>query len=113
MHGQKWSAGGLGQFHEILPAIGIFTHLPHDALPFFVVHESVETAHAVAFDEGDHVVFYGGEIVWNGRHIGMMRKATLYAVRNFGASKEQFGTASMWARLPRPCVELNSAHDRS
>jgi hypothetical protein len=28
----------------------------------------VEAAHAVAFDEGDHVVFDCGEVVRNGRH---------------------------------------------
>jgi hypothetical protein len=28
----------------------------------------VKAAHAVAFDEGDHVVFDGSEVVGNGRH---------------------------------------------
>ena len=32
--------------------------------------EIVEAAHPVAFNEGDHVIFHYGEIVWNGRHIG-------------------------------------------
>jgi hypothetical protein len=29
-----------------------------------VVDESGETAHSMAFDEGDHVVFEAGQIVW-------------------------------------------------
>jgi hypothetical protein len=28
----------------------------------------VEAAHAVAFDEGDHVIFDRGQVVGNGRH---------------------------------------------
>src|SRR5215469_18791516 len=70
MHGQEGSSGRFGEFHEIFPAILILTRIPHDALDLFVIHVTAETAHSVAFDEGDHVVFYRGEIVWNGRHIG-------------------------------------------
>ena len=68
VHGQERSARALGELDEILPAVGIIPHIPHDALDLFVVHKAVETAHAMAFDEGNHVVFYGREIVWNGRH---------------------------------------------
>ena len=60
MHGQEWSAGALGELDEILPAIGIRAHFPHNALHFFVIHVAVEAAHAVAFDEGDHVIFDDG-----------------------------------------------------
>jgi hypothetical protein len=69
MHGEEGSAGALGQLDEILPAVGIAAHVPHDALHLFVVDEAVKATHAMAFDEGNHVVFKGGEIVWNGRHI--------------------------------------------
>src|SRR3954470_23388418 len=59
MHGEKWSSCGFGQFNEILPAVGIVAHFPHDALDLLVVHVAVKTAHTVALDEGNHVVFYG------------------------------------------------------
>src|SRR3979411_416312 len=63
------SASRLGKFHKIFPSIGIRARFPSDALDLVVVHVAVETPHAVAFDEGDHVVFDGSEIVWNGRHM--------------------------------------------
>ena len=78
MHGEERSACGFGQFDEILPAVGIVPHFPHDALHLFVVHVAVETAHTMAFDEGNHVVFYGREIVWNGRH--RRESANLYCM---------------------------------
>ncbi len=60
MHGEERSAGAFRELDEILPAIGIRAHFPHDALHFFVIHVTVEAAHAVAFDEGDHVIFDDG-----------------------------------------------------
>ena len=80
MHSQKRSAGSLGQFDKILPAVGIVAGVPHDALDLFVVHKAVKTAHAMAFDEGDHVVFYRAEIVRNGRHIRKTAIFLLYSV---------------------------------
>src|SRR5581483_2655350 len=62
------STGGFREFDKVLPAVRIVTHLPHDTLHLFVIHKAVETAHAMAFDEGDHVVFDCAEVVRNGRH---------------------------------------------
>ena len=39
MHGQERSAGGFREFDEILPAVGIALHFPHDTLHLLVVHK--------------------------------------------------------------------------
>src|ERR1044071_2267476 len=86
MHGEEGSAGSFRELDEILPAVGIVPHFPHDALHLLVVHEAVKTFHTVAFDEGNHIVFYGGEVVRNGRHRENSLKTALYAVPTVGAN---------------------------
>src|SRR5216684_2449373 len=89
---EKGSACSLGQLHKILPAIGIRAHVPHDALDLVVVHKPMETPHAVAFDEGDHVVFERGQVVGRGRH-KLVAKGALYAVPKQAASGREPGGA--------------------
>ena len=67
MHGEEQGAGVLGELDEILPAIGVVGAMPHDGLDFILGGVAMETAHAVAFNEGHHVVFQVDEIV--GGHI--------------------------------------------
>ncbi len=70
VHGEEGRAGGFGQLDKVLPAIGIVARVPHDA-GNLVVHVALEAAHAMAFDEGFHVVFQDGEVVEHaGRHSG-------------------------------------------
>ena len=69
VHGKEGRGRGLGQFHEVFPAVGIVFGLPDDALHFFVVDVAVKAAHAMAFDEGDHVVFETSQVVGRRRHL--------------------------------------------
>src|SRR5215471_3597638 len=68
MHGKKTRARVFGQLDEFLPPIGIVAVVPGDALHFLVVYKTVEAAHAMAFDKGDHVVFYVCQIVNSRTH---------------------------------------------
>ena len=60
-HGDEGRAGGLGVLDEVLPAVGVVV-LEDDGGDFFG-DVAVEAAHAVAGDEGDHVVFERDEII--------------------------------------------------
>ena len=62
-HGDEGCAGGLGGFDEVFPAVGIDFVFPHDG-GHVVANVAGKAAHAVAFDESDHVVFEQEEIVW-------------------------------------------------
>jgi len=55
-HGDKGCVGGLGCLDKVFPAIGVGFIFPHDAGNIFA-NVAGESAHAVAFNEGDHVVF--------------------------------------------------------
>src|SRR6266851_7792148 len=68
IHSQKGRTGGFREFHKIFPTVAVVAGLPHDRLDLFMVNVSRETAHAMAFDEGDHVIFHGCEIVGEGGH---------------------------------------------
>ena len=68
MHGQEGGARGLGQFHEILPAIRIMFRIPQHAGDFFALDIAKETAHAQTFNEGRHIVFHACQVVWMWRH---------------------------------------------
>src|SRR5438309_1774820 len=53
---------------------GLVVRLPHDTLHFFKFHIAVESAHAMAFDKGNHVVFDAGKVVRSsGGHRGGSR----------------------------------------
>src|SRR5437868_2242575 len=67
VHGEERRARVFGQLHKFLPAIGIVLRVPDDALHLFVIDEAMKAAHAMAFNVGDHVVFYGSQVVGN-RH---------------------------------------------
>src|SRR5262249_34850320 len=63
IHSEKGGARRFGELHEVFPAVGIVLGLPTDTLYFLEVDEARETAHAVAFDEGNHVIFEAGKVV--------------------------------------------------
>ena len=48
---------------KIFPAVGVTAGLPHHALNFFVVDEAEEAAHAMPFDERNHVIFETRKVV--------------------------------------------------
>ena len=75
---RKGALAALGEFHEIFPAIGIVFRLPHHAGHFFIIHVAVESAHAMSFDEGDHVIFEAGKVVRRGRHKKTLINSALY-----------------------------------
>ena len=60
-HGDERCAGGLGVLDEVLPAVGIV--LFEDDGGNVLGDEGVETAHAVACDEGHHVVLERDQVV--------------------------------------------------
>ena len=95
VHRQKRRPRSFGEFNEILPAVGIVPRIPHDTLHLFVVHEAVKTAHAVTFDEGDHVVFYCGEIVRNRGHIPIA--ANFYCIPFSGRAPTEAGQCGVGA----------------
>src|SRR5882762_9815230 len=66
MHRQKWRARMLGKLHKILPAIRVVRAVPHDGLHLILRRVAVEAAHAVPFNEGDHVIFEDRKIVYHG-----------------------------------------------
>src|SRR5713101_3142637 len=68
MHRQEGSARGLGQLHEILPAIRIVFRVPEHARNLFAFDVAKETAHAQTFNEGCHIVFHARQVVWMWRH---------------------------------------------
>ena len=68
IHGEKGRCRSFGKFNEVLPTVGIILRLPYYALHFFVVDIAVKATHAMAFDEGDHVVFEPSEVVGSGSH---------------------------------------------
>ena len=65
---RKGAAAALASSTKSFQLSGLSSVFQIDALDFFVVHIAVKAAHAVAFDEGNHVVFEAGEIVGRGRH---------------------------------------------
>ena len=60
-HGDEGRAGGFGVLDEVLPAVGVFV-FEDDGGDFFG-DVAGKPAHAVACDEGDHVVFERDEVV--------------------------------------------------
>ena len=63
---RKGAAAALASSTKSFQLSGLSSGLPDHALHFFVVDVAVKAAHAVAFDEGDHVVFEAGQIVGGG-----------------------------------------------
>ncbi len=60
-HGDEGGAGGFGVLDEVLPGVGVVV-FEDDGGDFFG-DVSIEAAHAVAGDEGHHVVFERDEII--------------------------------------------------
>ncbi len=79
-HGDEGRAGSLGVLDEVFPAVGIVL-LEDDGGDFFG-DVAVEAAHAVAGDEGHHVVFERDEIV--GLHSGLLSQKPVCAAQGIG-----------------------------
>jgi hypothetical protein len=60
-HGEEWSPGRLGVLDEVLPAVRVV--LLEDDGGNVLGDEGIETAHAVACDEGHHVVLERDQVV--------------------------------------------------
>ena len=65
IHGEELRARFFRQLDKILPAFGIVSRVPHDAVYVFR-DVSLETAQPMPQNEGVHVVFEAGQIVWHG-----------------------------------------------
>jgi hypothetical protein len=63
----------------------------------------METPHAVAFDEGNHVVFERGQVVGRGRH-KLVAKEALYAVPEQAASGTEPWHGRNRLRFSKPAV---------
>src|SRR6267378_3056146 len=103
MHGQEGSAGGLGQLHEIFPAIRIMFRIPQHAGDFFALDIAKEAAHAQTFNEGRHIVFHSRQVVWMWRH-GVPSLYGLALVTRYCLAGWSL-VASRWS-LAKPCCEM-------
>src|SRR5947208_16804134 len=62
VHGQEGSTGGFRQLDEVLPRVGIVVVFPKHTADL-ITDVAWETTHAVAFNEGGHVIFEVVQIV--------------------------------------------------
>src|SRR4029077_618685 len=113
MHGQEGSAGGLGQLHEILPAVRIMFRIPEHAGDFFALDIAKETAHAQTFNEGRHIVFHARQVVWMWRHAVSSLYGLAPVTRHSNEQMPWFRPVRVsLVNLRAPCGEESLSHSR-
>src|SRR5271157_1736895 len=66
VYGEKCRARFLGQLDEVFPAFRIVARVPHHRMDVFG-YVTLKPAQSVAEDEGGHVVFEAGKVLWHSK----------------------------------------------
>src|SRR5262249_39000216 len=67
VHRQEGRTAMLRQFHKVFPGFKVRVEIPHNGLDL-LPYVPVKPVHAMAFDEGNHVILDCGEIFLHEKH---------------------------------------------